>query len=87
MKAPEKNKLWKKWQVDYLKENYDKKLTEEIAEHIGKSANAVLAKRYLLGLKQNTVFLHKLRRTDKGAVARRRLYNEWDKIFHPPATV
>lgn len=74
------NKVWKKWQTDYLLENYDKLPTEEIAEHIGKTTNAVLGKRYSLGLKQNEILLHKLRATSKGAVARRRLYAELNKL-------
>lgn len=78
MEAPKKNKLWKDWQKQYLVDNYQTKLTEEIAEHIGKSEDAVLAKQYLLGLKPDTVFLHELRNTGKGAIARKRLFREWD---------
>lgn len=70
---------WKQWEIDFLKENYQDMSTEEIAKHIDRSVHGVLGKRYQLGFKQDETVLSKLKTTDKGAIARKRLFREWDR--------
>jgi len=79
-----KSNKWEDWQVNYLRDNYDKKTNEEIAEFIGKKVTAVLSKRYSLGLKQSEVYLHEVRNTHYKSIARKNMFAEWDKLFAPP---
>ena len=78
---------WEDWQVDYLRDNYDKKTNEEIAEFIDKKVTAVLSKRYSLGLKQSEVYLHEVKNTYFKSIARKKMFAEWDKLFAPPQKI
>jgi intein-encoded DNA endonuclease-like protein len=47
------NGKWKIWEVDYLKENYGKRLVEKIARHLNRTPSYVRAKANNLNLKSN----------------------------------
>ncbi len=45
---------WKASEVSYLKKNFKKRTAREIAEHLGRTINAVRAKAATLGLRKTT---------------------------------
>ena len=75
---------WKKWQVDYLEENYGEITNKDIAEFIDKSEPAVAAKAHNMGLKKTTVYLHKIRNKPQLTIALHKMFKEWDKSNRVP---
>ena len=52
---------------------------------VKKSRDAVAAKLYTLGLtRTNKKYISEIRNTQEGAIQRRKLYAEWDRMFALP---
>jgi hypothetical protein len=53
MKTVKSRLVWEKSDIDYLVENYDKKVLDDLSEHLGVSIGIVKAKGDELGLSRN----------------------------------
>ena len=76
-----KSNRWQKWQIRFLLDNYNVMGSEEIAENVGRTYDSVVWKLGSMGIIRSGDYLHEIRSTGKAAVARRKLFKEWDKKF------
>lgn len=79
-----KKSKWTKEEIDYLKKNYNKMRNADLGLHLGRTEMAVAIKLSNLGLYKSGVYLHEIKNTDSGALARKKLFAQWDKEFALP---